>query len=248
MTIRPLTRRRANGSPYQREEHVDVQIAAALALSPGDLVRRIAVRDVESDAYLQEECLVYLIREHHRADHRELVDQLWRALLRRSAKHINGKLQSLGRDHVDDAFGDVVTELAEEILDLEDDRGDFLQVRFWFGVRRMIYSVFDHHSRQINQSQRDLSSDKTDVGVMSETTADPSISMEQRALYLDGLNAIPEPQRTAFSLRHFDGWQIATGDPDTPCISRYFDKTPRTIRNWLNEAEQALRAWRGDTR
>jgi len=48
-----------------------------------------------------------------------------------------------------------------------------------------------------------------------------------------------------FVLRHYEGWPIEDKDPSVPTISRHFQRTPRTIRNWMREAENVLAAWRG---
>ncbi len=65
-------------------------------------------------------------------------------------------------------------------------------------------------------------------------------------LYREALALLDEPMRTAFVLRHYEGWPIEDRDETVPTISRYFNKTPRTIRNWMTTAEQALAAWRGE--
>jgi len=82
---------------------------------------------------------------------------------------------------------------------------------------------------------------------VSQGTAltDSTLSAIDRIEYHDGLNSIEEPYRTVFVLRYYHGWPTEDDDPTVPTISRYFNKTPRTIRNYLRRADDALVAWRG---
>ena len=62
------------------------------------------------------------------------------------------------------------------------------------------------------------------------------------------MSQLKEPLRSAYLLRHYYGWQIENQDPNVQTISWRFNKTPRTIRNWLNKAEKCLEAWREENR
>src|SRR5207253_1635233 len=53
----------------------------------------------------------------------------------------------------------------------------------------------------------------------------------------DALSRIPEPQRSAFALKHYYGWPIEDQDPNVRTISRQFGVDPRTIRNWLKRVD-----------
>ena len=47
---------------------------------------------------------------------------------------------------------------------------------------------------------------------------------------------------------HYGGWPIESSDPTAPSLSRYFGKSPRTIRLWLQQAERVLEDWRGENK
>ena len=72
----PLTRRNTDGQVYQRLAVVDRQINEALGLGDEELRSRLEIRDEKSPAFLKEESLVYLIRHHHGAGNRDLVNVL----------------------------------------------------------------------------------------------------------------------------------------------------------------------------
>ncbi len=257
MHVRELTHRNREGVPYRRAAEVEEQIMIALALAPDRMIERAQLRDHHSPVYLQEECLVYMLREFQRRHDEGSVAALGEALLRRCARHINGKLQALGAGTVDDAFADVVSRLFELILDVESDAGDFLQVRFWVVLEKIVVTTFGRYVKELQRRARHVSlsalpgSDDGDgderhsVGVMG-TVLETTMAMDTAMLYREGLATLEEPYRTAFVLRHYAGWPIEHQDPTVPTISRHFDKTPRTIRNWMNTAEATLAAWRGE--
>jgi len=254
MTIEPLTRRNLKGEVYERLPHVLQQIEAALAMDDPSLLRAAQIRDYHDPAFLTEECLVYLIRRCYREQQQVLVNALSEALWKRCAKQVNEKLQGLDPSLVDAAFQDVVIALFDQILDLTSDRGDFLQVRFWIVLQRLTITVFQTYIRVDKQAVDEVTlsslagydgpDDDDAVRTPRPAFADPSPSAEETILLREGLNAIPEPYRTAFVLHVYHDWQIESNDPAVMTISRHFQKTPRTIRNWLKRAEEALALWR----
>ncbi len=256
MPIRELTHRNRDGVLYRREAAVEEQIAAALTLAPAALIERVHINDADAPGYLREECLVYLLREYAYAGETALVAALGEALLARCTGYIAGKLYALGPVARDDAFGEVVASLFDLILDLESDRGDFLQVRFWVVLERLVVSTFGRQAREIARAQRQVSlsalpgadgdDEERRVAAAPEALAEPALPLDQALLYREALGTLDEPYRTAFVLRYYEGWPIEDQDPTVPTISRYFAKTPRTIRNWMAAAEGTLAAWRGE--
>ena len=253
-----LTRTNSNGDAYRRHAAVDRQIQEALALYPEELHKRAAIGDDTSPDFLKEETLVYLIRHYHRVGDRQRLNDLSECLLTRCASLINNNLSSLGSAWQEDASSEVVAELFGMILDPENDRGDFLQVRFWVVLKRITVDVFRKMMR-VDQSTISLTSpsghDGQDTGSaatkveVQALTAAASTSVETEVvnsiLIRDALSQLDEPIRSAFLLRHYAGWPIEDQDPSARTISRHFGKSPRTIRNWLAKAEERLAAWRG---
>ena len=256
--IQPLTHCNQDGEVYQRSAAVESQIKSALTLAPNDLIERARSSAHQSPDYLQEECLAYLIREHKRKGRDGIVNDLSEILLHRCAKNVNSQLENLDQDVVDDAFQDVIQELFTQILDLESDRGDFLQVRFWTVLKRLEITSFNRYQKKQEEAkntillsslagyQHDRDDNNNQTFVLQEKVVDSSLTMEQRLLYRDGLATLKHPYRTAFVLRHYYGWQIEATDTSVQTISRYFNVSSRTIRLWLAKAEETLECWRGE--
>lgn len=255
MQIRELTHRNREGVPYRREPAVECQIGEALLLDPPRMLERARLRDYRQPSYLQEECLVYLIRDYRLRGEAATVGTLCEALLGRCARHIHGRLSALAPDARDDAYSEVVVALFDRILNLDSDAGDFLQVRFWVVLDTLAVTAFGRQVRELRRAktrQAPLSAlpgyaeDEGDRAVAvraADLPAQPG--MDQALLSQEGLRALAEPYRTVFVLRHYEGWPIEDKDPSVPTISRHFQRTPRTIRNWMREAENVLAAWRG---
>lgn len=273
MHVRPLTHRNRQGEVYQRKEAVEERIRSALSLKPAAMIEQARVRDYKAPNYLQEECLVYLIREYKSRGERRVVEELSEILLLRCSKYINEGVQNL-RSEVGDhsqrvahAFRDVVKELFDRILDLESDRGDFMQVRFWPVVEKLRIGAFNRHLEDIKRAEEAVTWDsvagyeqRSEEGEEkrgkrrhtsdSEPPQEAELSAEQRAVYLDAarevLDRVDEPYRTAFVLRRYYDWPIEIEDTRLPSISGYFEKTPRTIREWLKRAKEMIERWKGE--
>ena len=255
MDIRPLTRSNKAGIVYRRTEQVEQQIQDLANLSDDDLVARARDQDKDSSEHIQEESLVYWIREYLYGGDVSRAGELAEILLGRCTSHIHVKLGKLRpADLAEQAEHDVVSDLFKDIFDLETDRGDFLQVRFWLTLERRIINVFNKYVRDANRTEPLTAPYKDnephDDDLAKDVDArEPTLTVstiEQRELIRDALASIDEPFRTAFVLYHYQDWPIESKDAGVLTISSYFKKTPRTIQNWLKQAEQALSEWRNE--
>lgn len=252
--VMPLTRPdpRRPGEAYRRLERVEAQILGALALEPAALLARAGQQDFNAPDYLQPECLVYLLREHHRAGRSELVNGLAEALIKRCAKHTNSKIQALLEPaYVRECFDEVVGTIFLPLLDLSTDAGDFAQVRFWVYLDYQMLKVLRRYlQRQKEDRHTDSLDAETDQGEETPVAADAlrveDESVFDRAAINKMLDALEEPYRTVYVMRYYGDWEIENKDPEVPTISRHYGRSPRTIRRWLNKAEEQLRLRRGD--
>lgn len=260
MHVQPLTRKNSDGVIYERTEEVEQQISAALAMKPGSLIERARLRDYKAAGHLREECLVYMIREYLQRGKIWVVKRISEILIGRCAKFVNKKLQALGPQEVDDAFNTVFKKLFDHISNLDSDRGDFLQVRFWPVLARLTTSTFSEYLEELNTArskvslsslpgyESELADDESRTVTSAGDEQETSISVEDLVLSREALRVIKNPyHRAAFVLHFYSDWKIESKDADEPTISKHFQKTPRTINNWLRAAEEDLQSWRGET-
>ena len=250
----PLTRRNSDGEIYQRLAVVDSQIQEILNFEPEELQRRLDVTDQVSPDFLKEESLVYLIRHYHKEKDKQRVTDLSECLLTRCAIPIDRWLGSLESNWRKDANADVVAELFDRILDLDSDRGDFLQVRFWVVLEKLCVQVFRRyikpfkHELLVDDKGEDIDALTLNHEIEQTHTLTRTVELEaiEWAVIREALSQLEEPFRSAYILRHYLDWPIEDQDPAVRTISQHFNKTPRTIRNWFSRAEKCLAAWRGE--
>ena len=252
LEVKPLTRHFQSGEAYERLPDVERQIGEALGLDSRALMERLKEHDEKSPGFLKEECLVYLIREYCRRDDDFVFNELSTALANRCLRHIQFYARRfVDRNLLDDCASEILSTAFEQILDFDSDRGDYIQVRFWHFLKRLEGDITKKYSRDRKKDQLTDSYDAQDEGEdgprldKDKVTRDITISPEKRLLLREGLLLLPEPIRTAFILHHYEGWQIESNDPQAPTIAKHFRKTPRTIRNWMAQAEDVLENWRG---
>lgn len=257
--LRPLTGRNRHGEIYKRLPDVERQLREARALPAKDLLARADVLHHQAPEHIAEEALVYLVRHYHAEGDGGMVRDLWTRLLKRCAKRINRRLASFERDLRDQAFRDVVNEVLTRVLDHETSRGDYLQVRFWLAVDRLAITTFNRYRKDLQRAAEHFSlSEMAGEDGRSENDEDHSprlsavregvfahgLTPEQSAMLQVALEGVPERFRTAYVLRHAEGWQVESKDPEEPTISGYFGKSSRTIRTWLDKAEEYLAIWK----
>ena len=244
---KPLTRRNSLGDLYTRTPVVESQIAEALKLDPPSLLERARISAYEAPDYFQGECLVYMIREYCSRGEDLFTCNLFEVLFARCSGFIYGLLNISDNHNREDAYQEVVTNLTEKIINLESDEADFYQVRFWLGLKRLAITEFGRQVRRSDEIKASVSlDDLVEEGDLVEpaTQLEEMLSREVLAECREGLLVLKMPQREAFILRHYDGWPIESKDSSKVTLSVRFGVTPRTIRNWLSEAENALRKWR----
>lgn len=264
ISLAPLTHSNTAGDVYVRAPTVERQVIAALALTPMDLRTRLALNQRASSDFLSEECIVYLLRHYVRREDNSRVNELAAALLRRCALIVRKSLSTLGPAALEEGRSEIVTQLFGRILDFATNRGDFLQVRFWVVLKRLCVQEFQRQLRQHKENKNSVNISQLltydeEVDEESELIAVRLTEGDKRRLstatveevIVDddlgraALKQLEEPFRSAYLLRHLEGWPIEDQDPAVPTISRHFGKTPRTISNWLATADETLARWRG---
>lgn len=270
----PLTR-----NDYERSEEIVDHVQAALSLSRSGLMSRAQVHDKDHTLFIGEEALVCLIRHYHLRGDALVVERLSEALVRRITGPIKRWLWEVGfrSDDEDDAMSEAYQETIVRlfggspsrddkerreggILDLDSDKSDFAQVRFWIflqgrttdasriiGVARGrraknidINDLAGHAPNGDTESRGESPSENWDDLSPWKTLAQQH---EEDALRraVRGLSNSPVPLRDVMRLRHFDRWQIESGDAGVVTLSTHFERTPKTIRSWLRKAEKQLR-------
>lgn len=246
--LSPLIHRDKDGELLKRAPDVDAQIHDALMLSPAELVKR-AEKEAQDAEFLRDEALVYLIRAFHKSGNKDITNQLSEVLIRRWTSFIYSKFN--GFVDPGDAFCEVIDKLFRHILFRDDGRGDFLQVKFGFALKRIIVSVFRiHRDKKEKESSTftfsELSNEEDGETEWDDSIESEDLSLEDRVLIDQAANVLTGHLQEVYILRHKYNFQIDSIDPNEPTLRKYFGKTPRTINNWLNQADEILKKWQGE--
>jgi hypothetical protein len=261
--LKPLTQRTKEGILYSRPAEIEKQISQALTLLPDAVIIRAQISNSEDPGFLKEESLVYLILAYRNTNDWEVYNSLSDILVERCVRQYRSFFRGLDALRLAEAGDELLAQLFLRILKVEDSKGDYFQVRFWSGIKLLAISIFRKKVNDYKQEKNmvplsDLAGDEleeSDNGVDDQTPGtiqplDPpsaTASIEPAVLADEGLHSLKEPIRTAYLLYHWAGWQIESKDPLEPTISKHFNVTPKTIRNWLTKAEGDLKKWRGGT-
>jgi len=145
LKVMPLKGTNSVDELYQRSDEVEAQINEVLKLDSATLLERANISDYKAPGFLQEECLVALIRAALSCHDDSLADSLFEILFRRCAGSIYSHLKFDDIDRRDDAYNEVVCKLVEHIIDLNSTKADFLQVRFGLVVKRLTITAFNKY-------------------------------------------------------------------------------------------------------
>lgn len=191
---KPLTRCNGSGEVYVRTPEVEAEIIDALHLDWHLLSKRVEISDNSSPDFLHEETLVYFIREALRQEQDEAFRNIFKTLHVRCVKYVHTHLSSFPPHRIDDAFQNVIIYVVSKIMDLEEDSGDFYQVRFWFALKRAMLTEYDKQIKEIEveeeciQIDQQLEGDEGDEPAFE--IADTTLSQEELSLIKSGLSVL----------------------------------------------------------
>lgn len=241
--IKPLTRR-----GYKRLVRTESQISQALALGTEGLLARAKQRDEAASDYLSAEALVYFIRRSDRKKDQSARDALFRELFARCIRFFRGQFPGLDKATREDLQQEVLMKVVEDIL-AEDDRADFMEVRFWSYLKRRTISAYRSAFADTDKGKSldsvYLDQGETEGRTRLELLTDKEINPEERAMLSEGLAKLPPRLREVFVLRHKVGMPIGSDNPeddppDKLTLALHFGCSGRTIRNWLRQADELL--------
>lgn len=245
VSVRPLTKRTAAGTPYARRPEVEAQIAETATMPLPDLAGLIVIPDPEAPGYLYDETLVYLLREAFLSDDTQKINLVYDELSVRVERLLRRCGRQLGPDDRPDLAQKVHRRLLEKISDRHSDRADYAQVMFGDFVvsesRTVIRSMF----REAHRSWRDVELDAPNEEGQKPELADTGLSQDMVAELQNALDRLPQETAAAFRMHYLEGFQIESGDPSEPTVAGCFEVSGRTIRNWFRRAAEQLAGGEG---
>jgi RNA polymerase sigma factor (sigma-70 family) len=246
-TVKSLTKIAGEtGKPYTRRDEVERQIVEVLPFDDRRIFERLKNRQRDSDGYLLDETIVYLLRK--RRDEEFFRETLYAELNRRIWKLFLKFRKNFNDESDFEDFGQTIEMTIIKNIFSETGTGDYAQVYFGdFVVKTATYAWY----AQLKNIKRDESmfemkradDDEEEAAKADENRfVSTEMSSEERMILRTRIAEIPETIRNAAILHYLDGWRIESNDPKEPTISKLMNVSSRTIRNWLAQAREILAA------
>lgn len=252
MLIVPLTKRKADGTLYQRPDIIEPLLAGLANLPRNVLLERARIRDRKHPDYLPSECLLYFVRRSRRDNSDAWFEQLYKILIERVLRsvpraEISKDSSSLSSERIRNAVFDRFVEMLAKDRKEPDDKLDFFEVRFDLAVKRL---RLDAQDRVWQEESRTASLDDESSGTSDDAAQATTTSLLDAELLSDPLfrtrfhraiEALPIEQRRTIHLL-LSGWQIDSSDPSVMTIVKALKCSEKTVRNYRDRALKALGA------
>lgn len=236
--IKDLTGKSKDGVTYHRRPVVVRELEEIQEISPAELNTRISVADEKDENSLKSETLVFLLRELFQKDG---FNEIYETLSKRILRILYRK--SPEGESAEDFYQRVQLIFLQKVLDFKTNGGDYAQVSFGQFV---IGLAQNEKSRFYTVNKRNQKTDSADEDYEDEEMTTKfhfesrTISPEENLFVEEALRHLPQNLREAFVLHHYYNYQVKSKKKDKPTLTGYFQKSDKTIRNWLKEAEEIL--------
>lgn len=245
--VKPLTKIAGEtGKPYSRRADVEKQIAEVLSLDDRRIFEMLENRQRDADGYLLDETIVSLLKSRRYDSF--FVETLYAELNRRIWKLFLKFRKNFNNESDFEDFGQAIEMTIIKNIFSETDAGDYAQVYFGdFVVKTATYAWYARlknmkRDESMFAAERSDDDEKEAAKIDENRFVSTEISAEEKLILRARLAELPENVRNTAILHYLDGWQIESKDERQPTISKLFNVSSRTIRNWLNQAREILAA------
>ena len=229
-----------------REPQVEAQVQTLLRVPRPLFWQQARQSDRKTPTWVQEETLVCMLRVWNRSPHTADKETAWDIadlLIERSARFIHQHVScwKLSPQHVEDCKRDVQVQMLQDLFN--DSRGcEFWEVRFWLCLKRRLLNIVQKY-RGVAEAEFAPNPIEDDEGhatdYFDKVAAGNQLSAHERVEVREALRALPEQERRAFVLYHYEDWSQEQ-------IAEALQITARTVRNLLARAQKRLEAWRAE--
>ncbi len=251
--IRPLARKKLDGTPYTRPAAVEAGIVAVLELARDEKLRRARIRDRKDPGWLTPEVLVYLIRDALRSSDANLAVDLLEQLSRRCVGVLHRKIPD-ATPRADEIRHAVLEEFQELFLrDLAAAPSgatelDFFEVRFNKKFRDLLLDV---KAKVLPKAEGrvpvpevdadDANTDELDVAAALAEKTRGEMGPETRMDLQRALATLPDDLRRTLAIHFVWELDIESGDPTRETVATVLKMSGRAVRKRMNKALKLLR-------
>lgn len=243
-TIKTLTKRkRETGELYTRRSDAERQICDILWLESEEILALLKNKQRETDNYLLDETIVYLLRDSNidnnfREDLYLELNRRLKKLLKKFSKNFKNEAD------FEDFEQRIEIAILQKIFDYNSNSADYAEVNFGDYVIKTAKVVWRGELVKINR-EKDLfytqreDDDENYADSIENNLESNEMPTDYNLMLKEGLAKLPPHIMTVAELL-LDGWQIESKDTQELTISKKLKVSSRTIRNWLKEARTIL--------
>ena len=254
--ITPLRKRTLAGELYSRDSSVEALLVELSALSPDELITRVAISRRADPRYVRSECLLYFVRASRYDATEAWFERLYRILAERVLRSLpradcaDGQGESFTRGAVRDKVLGRFAELLSADRKVYQEKLDYFEVRFDGALEKMRLDAQRQAWRDEKRSTP-LESDEESGELSAEVERaagqfEPFMDAEHSdPIYRSRLDAAIDTLPTAQSrVIHMlrEGFPIDSKEPDAMTIAKALGRSEKTIRNYRDRAFATLRA------
>ena len=251
MFLRPLTKRRTDGSPYVRRPETTATLIELADLSRDAIAARLAVGRRDAAGYVSNECLLHLLRAARSDNNPGWFDKLFSVLDCR-VRHNLSRTVRYGTVSDPETVREDVLGKFHEVLALglgpEPERLDPYEAMFDGALASLRKTTYSRQQRQDGR-KADLPSASDGDAKSGELAAPepeeifgmtPFEFRDFRTAALAAIERLPEPLRETVRLV-CRGDQAGSTDPDKMTIAKQLDVDERTVRNRMDRVVKLVR-------
>lgn len=255
--LRPLTKVRGDGRPYERHPATTALLQELLALDRESILRRLAITDFRDPGHVPSECLVYLMREAARDNRGEWFNRLLGILHCRLKHNLAHSIRPGAVADPETVREEVISRFFEILargLRNEPERLDPFEVMFNGALEALRKDLYGAQRRR-DRRKADLRPDGEDSDGRPSPGEDPYRQPETenglgmttaefevfRKQALHSINLLPTEEREAITLL-LQGHKIDSKDPDEMTIAKLCAVNERTVRNRIKRGVEMIRA------
>ena len=264
-TVTPLTRTTRSGKALQRPARIQAEIAAALKLSAGEILKQAAA-DPTTEGSMSEECMVHLIRRDvrarsspprdasgttspRRAGFINLAEDLTPLLLERCDRGLKRAIRGFPPSAAAEIREEILGRLAVSLVG-PGNSADFFEVRFNLALKRLRIDICRRERRRLQGlvALEDVSPgdapDDPESATLDRTPPSPP-SQEDRLMIQQALSTLTAEERKVLVLHKLAGVPLSSSKAPPPKgkgpPEGVEETTPATLVGLLGRSERTLR-------
>jgi hypothetical protein len=255
--VKPLTKRRSDGTPYTRRADVEEALARLVEQSRDEIVAALKVRDTSSPLYVKSECIVYLIRDTRTDNNESYFNDLYRELMRRLSSalpRVAGERTDVSENiHAADARDKVKDTFVRKLIEDRADPGaalDYFEVMFAGAIAALRTTSMHRTRRQAARTEAIEADEETNEPSLAVERAAGSLDLNEellsddpiyRSRVADAIKALPDKLSRVVELIMRD-MPIDSSDDSVMTIRKAIGvKSEKTVRNRRDEAYLLIR-------